>query len=111
MRQALLLICLALLLVPGHVKAVMDGDSFKVYSIGIPAEERIRLLGIDAPERGRPQFAESRAFTAHWLSLGPFTLTTCKRDSFGRLLGTVTRDGHDLGGALISAGLAVGYVR
>lgn len=104
MKQTIVLLCLTLLLVPGHVKTVLDGDTFKLYSIGVPAEERVRLLGVDTPERGQPRFDEARDFTTHWLSRGPFTLTVCTRDGFGRLLGTLTRNGDDLSQGLIGAG-------
>lgn len=33
------------------------------------------------------------------------------RDSFGRLLGTLTREGHNLADDLLEAGLAVPYSR
>lgn len=100
----LLLLCLTLLIPPQQVSRVIDGDTFVLYHVGVPAEERVRLLEIDAPERGQPGFFEARNFTAHWLSLSHFTLQTCKRDSFGRLLATVTRNGVSLADALYAAG-------
>jgi len=102
-------LCLTLQLAPGSVMRVIDGDTFVLYSVGIPAEERVRVLGINAPERGQPLAVESTTFTREWLAKGPWTLTTCKRDSFGRLLGTVTRGTEDLSKALLQAGLAVPY--
>lgn len=84
----------------------IDGDSFviraeiwpKLYKI-----ETVRLLGVDAPElRGpdRDKALAAKAFTEEWLSRGPFTVEACGRDSFGRLLAHVSRDGEALAGAL-----------
>lgn len=103
----LLLLCLTLQLTPQYVKRVIDGDTVVLYSIGVPPEERIRVLEIDTPERGQPGFDAARSFTATWLAQGNFTITACKRDSFGRLLATVTRDGASLADALYNAGLGV----
>lgn len=103
----LLLLCLTLLIPPQQVSRVIDGDTFILHHVGVPPEERVRILEIDTPERGQSGFFEARNFTAHWLSLSHFTLQTCKRDSFGRLLATVTRDGASLADALYNAGLGV----
>jgi micrococcal nuclease len=105
----LMVACLTAQLTPGHVLRTIDGDTFALYHVGTPPEERVRVLGVNTPERGQPNAAEATAFTRAWLAKGPFTLTACKRDSFGRLLGTVERDGGSLSRALIDAGLAVPY--
>lgn len=103
--MSLLLLCLTLILTPPHVKRVVDGDTFILYAVQVPPEERLRVLEIDTPERGQPGFDAARSFTASWLAQGDFTITACKRDSFGRLLATVTRDGASLADALYNAGL------
>jgi len=51
----------ALGLVPAQVVRVVDGDTIDVEVNG--ATERIRLIGIDTPERGAAGFAEATAFT------------------------------------------------
>lgn len=111
MNQSLLLLCLTFLLMPEAVQRVIDGDTFVLYHVGVPPEERVRLLGVDTPERNQPGFAEATAFTSAWLAKGPASLTACKRDSFGRLLVTVQRGDESLGQALLAAGLAVPMVR
>lgn len=102
-----IVLCLSLQLTPGYVQRVIDGDTFILYAIRVPAEERVRLLGVDAPERGQPGFEEAKAFVETWLALGSWRLMACKRDSFGRLLGTAMRAGESLGDALVAAGLGV----
>jgi micrococcal nuclease len=69
--------------------------------------EKIRVLGIDTPERGQPGYEEATAFTQAWIMRGPFTVSYCRRDSLLRVLGLVTRDGEDLTQELIRAGLGV----
>jgi endonuclease YncB( thermonuclease family) len=48
--MSLLLSCVVLLLTPGHIMRVIDGDTFVLYSVGVPAEERVRVLAVDAAE-------------------------------------------------------------
>jgi endonuclease YncB( thermonuclease family) len=100
----LLLWCLTATLSAQSVMRVIDGDTFALYHVGVPAEERVRVLDVDTPERNEAGFMEARLFTQGWLMEGPFTLTTCKRDSFGRLLGQVTRGDTDLTTDLKAAG-------
>lgn len=103
----LLSACLTLIVPSRQVSRVIDGDTFILYSVGVPPEERIRVLEIDTPERGQSGFEEAKAFTASWLALGDFTMTACKRDSFGRLLATVTRNGVSLADVLFAKGYGV----
>lgn len=102
------LTCLSLHLSPGYVKRVIDGDTFILYSIGIPPEERVRILGVDTPEIGTGATADSAtAFTRQWLQQGDFDIYACKRDSFGRLLTIVSRNGYVLADTLIALHLGV----
>ena len=100
--------CLSLELTPRYVMRVIDGDTFILFAIATPPEERIRVLGVDTPERGSGPLADSAtAFTTRWLAAGNFSLNACKRDSFGRLLAHVTRAGQDLADTLIVLKLGV----
>lgn len=103
----LLFACLTLQIPPTQVRRILDGDTFALWNVGLGNEERVRVLEIDTPERGQPGYEEARAFTAAWLAQGNFTLSACRRDSFGRLLATVTRNGVSLADALYNAGLGV----
>jgi Staphylococcus phage endonuclease len=104
-----LLFCLIVQLTPAHIARVIDGDTAVLWAFSTPPEERIRILGVDTPERGQPNYVEAARFTAHWLAQGPFTLETCKRDSFGRYLSIVTRGADTLAAALVQAGLGTAY--
>ena len=81
MKQTLLLLCLTMSLLPGHVKRVIDGDTFILFHVGTPNEERVRLLGVNSPEKFQPHFFEAMAFTVedilNWLGThGPVVLGT-----------------------------------
>ena len=91
---------------------VVDGDSFRL------GKRRIRIRGIDAPEREGACPAEtalaerSAARLAEILSAGPFTMTAVggdERDQYGRELRVLTRNGRSIGGEMVRAGLARDY--
>jgi endonuclease YncB( thermonuclease family) len=91
----------------------IDGDTIEArlaVFVNLVATERIRLLGVNAPERRKEtmvQYLQAKAFTGQWISGGPFTVETCKRDSFGRLLAYVRRGDVSLADELIKHNLAL----
>lgn len=97
--------CLALTITTPQVKRVIDGDTYALYDIGITDEERIRVLGVDTPERNEPLYLVARDSTAAWLRRGPFQIAACHRDSFGRLLAWTTRGTDSLHVFLVNLGL------
>jgi endonuclease YncB( thermonuclease family) len=99
--------CLVAQLQPASVQRTIDGDTFVLYAVAVPPEERVRVLGVDAVELRTPQGPAAKQFTQDWLARGPFTFDTCKRDSFGRYLAVVTRGTDTLAVDLIRAGLGV----
>jgi endonuclease YncB( thermonuclease family) len=102
----------------GRVVRVADGDTLTVLTAH--GRERVRLLGIDAPEAsstrlGRPDCGGRAATTGLRRLVARGTrvrLTTDPgtgdvRDRFGRLLAFAdTRDGRDVGEAQVAAGRA-----
>lgn len=113
----LVLLCL-LWLTPAHAAEhgwyAVDGDTAGNAITG----ERVRVLGLDAPELFHPRCAsEKRAAIAaknmlsNLLKLGG-PVTVLRRhapDKYGRTLAQVLVDGHDVAPQLISAGLAREY--
>lgn len=65
------------------VERVIDGDT-----IVLASGERVRLIGIDTPERGECYFEEARAYLAWWLDRAEVVLESDGRDKddYGRLL-------------------------
>ena len=94
----------------GTVVYVADGDT-----ISVLAESgklvRVRIAGIDAPERQQPYGAEAKSFLVKELSDKVVVLDVSKTDRYGRWLARVSHDGRDIGLGAIEAGLAWHYVK
>ena len=80
-----------------------DGDTFRA---------TFRIANVDTPEiKGQCDFEvtlalKAKQFTDDFLHRGKVVITQTGTDRFGRVLVTVSRDGIDLGEALVDAGLA-----
>ncbi len=98
----------------GVVTEVVDGDTVRVRLVG-GKSERVRLIGIDAAERG-DCFAAAATARARQLALSkPVVLRGDRsqdtRDRYGRLLAYVwLPGGRDLGYQLVAGGFAKVYV-
>lgn len=97
--------CLTIDVDPRYVVREMDGDTFPIFTFGPGEEIKIRVKGVQTPEREQPGWAEAKAFTKAWLNKGPFQVLTCGKKSLDRIEGIVTRDGESLAQALKDAGL------
>jgi endonuclease YncB( thermonuclease family) len=75
----------------GKVVRITDGDTITVLRNREPV--KVRLLGIDSPERGQPFGQEARR-RASRLAFGKMvTVSYSKKDRWGRVLGEVTLPG------------------
>jgi endonuclease YncB( thermonuclease family) len=98
----------------GTVTHVVDGDTLDV-RLTSGKIERIRLIGIDTPERGACYFSQASA-RARQLAMSKRVVlrgdaTQDTRDRYGRLLAYVwLPGGKDLGYQLIAGGFAKVYV-
>lgn len=92
----------------GRVLGIDDGDTFRVLTGG-GAEDRVRLIGIDAPEGGKPLAAEAAdALAALVAGTTCLEADTTDRDRFGRLLRYAwTSAGTLVNEAMVAGGLAV----
>ncbi len=90
---------------------VVDGDTIRVMYKG--ESRAVRLLGIDAPERGKRGAREATAFMKQLVDGREVTLVfpTGKevRDRYNRLLADVVVDGMDVGKEMLRTGHAVKY--
>lgn len=99
----------------GRVTSIVDGDTCDVrFDLFWGAHtERIRLEGVDAPERGQPFWRESREFLKSRLLGENVTLIAKGSDKYGRRLGQVLYkvDGnlHIVNRDIVSNGLAWWY--
>lgn len=98
--------CLSIEVPPQAVIDQYDGDTFTIFSFSPGGQVKIRVQDIDTPERNKkePGWEAARDFTAHWLSVGIFTVSTCGKPTLDRIVGIVSRNGETLGDALRKAG-------
>ena len=98
--------------IQGTVTRIAEGDSLTIRD-SAQREFKIRLAGIDAPEREQPYYETSRQNLAG-LAYGKLvTVKWYKRDRYGRLVGTAVAatDKMDLGLAQVRAGHAWWFKR
>lgn len=93
----------------GRVVGVADGDTLTVL-VGA-RQVRIRLWGIDAPERAQPWSSRSRDALAARAMHRDARVATRGTDGYGRTLARVAVDGVDLGEAQVRDGMAWVYRR
>ncbi len=92
------------------ITEIIDGDTVWVTYLG--TNEKVRILGIDTPEKDECLYTEAKNYTS---SLFTEThevviISDQRRDQYGRLLAYIQLpDGRDVGELLIDAGLATYY--
>ncbi|MFC7524709.1 thermonuclease family protein [Parapedobacter sp. GCM10030251] len=92
----------------GEVVRVADGDTFTMLVDGQP--QRIRLHGIDCPEKGQPYSRVATQFTKDLLASGKVKVQEMDTDRYGRVIGIVLiNDTINLNERLLEAGLAWHY--
>jgi len=93
-----------------RVVGISDGDTFTGLT-GDNEKIRLRIHGIDAPERGQPFSQKSRQYLSDLISSKMVgIIVETERDRYGRLVVWVyTPDGKDVSAEMIRAGLAWHY--
>ncbi len=92
----------------GKVGRVVDGDTLYVLDANYK-EHKIRLAGIDAPERRQAYGLASRKHLLSIVAGKQVTVEYQKRDRYGRIVGKVLLDGIDACLEQVKAGLAWHY--
>jgi len=108
-------ILITLLVLPAHaadfigqVVGVVDGDTIDVLNNG--KVERIRLYGIDCPEKQQPYGKKAKWFTSGLAFRKTVTVIVKSRGRYGRTIGEVILpDGKSLNRELVRAGYAWWY--
>lgn len=94
----------------GQVVAVADGDTLTVLD-GERRQYRVRLQGIDAPEKGQDYWRVSKQSLADRVFSQFVTIEYEKTDRYGRLVGRVLRDGRDINYEMLQGGAAWFYAK
>jgi endonuclease YncB( thermonuclease family) len=92
----------------GRVVGVSDGDTITVLDRQ-KVQHRIRLSGIDAPEKAQPFGNRSKEHLSKWVYNRSVVVEWNKRDRYGRIVGQVLIDGHDACLEQVRAGMAWWY--
>jgi len=96
--------------ITAHVVGIIDGDTVDV-TIPPARKVRVRLHGVDAPERGEPFSQQALVFTRVLMFSRDVTLTGKDVDVYGRLVARIVIDGKDASEAIIAAGLGCTFHR
>lgn len=94
--------------ISGRIVRVLDGDTVEVLETGNRLT-RVRLAGIDAPEKSQPFGQRSRQELSSLVAQRTVTVTGEDTDRYGRLLGTVWLGETDVNAEQIRKGLAWAY--
>jgi len=89
------------------VVGIGDGDTIRVMHRG--RETKIRLFGIDCPERDQAFGNKARRFTSKMVFRKVVEVQEVDKDSYGRTVAWVFVDGKSLNKELLRAGLAWWY--
>jgi endonuclease YncB( thermonuclease family) len=92
----------------GKVVSVADGDTITVLDAE-KTQHKIRLQGIDAPEKAQAFGAKSKQALYEMVHGKTVQVSFEKSDKYGRILGKVLLDGQDICLQQIKAGLAWHY--
>jgi endonuclease YncB( thermonuclease family) len=92
----------------GLVVGVSDGDTVTVLD-SAKVQHKIRLSGIDAPEKHQPFGNASKASLSAKLFSRQVEVEYDKSDRYGRLVGKITVDGMDVNLEQVKAGMAWHY--
>lgn len=92
----------------GNVVGIADGDTITVLDAA-KVQHKIRLTGIDAPEKKQPFGNRSKQSLSDMVFNEIVTVETDKRDRYGRELGKVQARDKDVNLEQVRAGMAWHY--
>lgn len=92
----------------GRVVRIIDGDTVVVLTKS-ERTVRVRLAGIDAPEKGQPFGQRARQYLTSRVAGRVVEVAGDSRDRYDRILGTLWADSRDINAELVCGGLAWAY--
>lgn len=91
----------------GQVIDVLDGDTVKLRSDW--HIYKIRLAGIDAPEKQQAYGVQSKIYLEHLIADKDVSIKVLSCDQYGRYVGKIYLNGKDINGEMIRSGYAWHY--
>ncbi len=95
--------------ITGKVVRVADGDTLHVFGDGV--KTKIRLYGIDAPERDQAYYSQAKDALAGMTAGQTVGVAVVEQDQYGRTVGTIYLDGKNINRAMVQRGYAWWYRR
>jgi len=92
----------------GRVVGVADGDTLTLLVDG-RVQQRIRLAGIDAPEKAQPFGNRAKQRLSSLVFGRTVTVVGTKQDRYRRLIAKILVDGHDANLEMVASGYAWHY--
>lgn len=92
----------------GRIVGVSDGDTVTLLD-ATNTQHKIRLAGIDAPEKAQPFGNRSKQSLSDFAINRHATVETTKQDRYGRNVGKVRVDGQDINLLQVERGMAWFY--
>lgn len=111
MKQMLFLVLatLSLLAHPAKVIKISDGDTITVLSG--KEQTKVRLYGIDAPEKKQDYGQRSKQFLASLIAGQVVEVEPNGKDRYKRTLGIIHHKGQDINAQMVLNGYAWAYVK
>lgn len=108
----LILLCLPIQsfaeVIQAKVVAITDGDTVKVLD-GLNKQYKVRLMGIDAPEKNQPYGTRSKQSLSELTYLKQVTVVWNKTDRYQRVVGKILVGDKDINLEQIRRGMAWHY--
>ena len=92
----------------GKVVSIADGDTITVLDAD-KKQHKVRLNGIDAPEKKQAFGAKSKARLGELVAGKDVMVEWKEKDTYGRTMGKVTQNGVDVNLQMVKEGLAWHY--
>jgi endonuclease YncB( thermonuclease family) len=92
----------------GRVVRVADGDTVSILD-GSNTQHKVRLYGIDTPERDQPYGNAAKKALRQLVDEQPVGVVIVETDSYGRIVGTLYQGGRNINAAMVASGHAWWY--
>ncbi len=94
--------------ITGKVVRIVDGDTVHVFE-GEGVQTKIRLHGIDTPERAQPYYRTARDALDEMIAGKQVGVQVIDTDRYGRTVGVIYLDGRNINLAMVQGGHAWWY--
>ena len=96
---------------PGKVVGITDGDTVKILRTDNHIQVKIRLAGIDTPEKKQAYGQKAKKFTASLIANRVVEVKPITKDRYGRTVGYIYCNDQDVNLEIVKAGYAWVYRR